>query len=169
MTWSYVRGISSHPQAVWRASNHLHWADYDAQGCRVAQGADRSCAPTPEELAAWDAQAPIMVARAAQAVHPAYIRWGHLPKGGRSRNHATGNLEAGISVYRARYNPELEVYEYDDEALAGAAVAYMFAGVSPYLVTGREVGTGSDGEPLLRDVRIIGPLGLAEHGFRLAL
>jgi len=170
-TWRYVKGTSTNVGAVWRASNGLHWADYDAQGNLVATGTDPFCRPTDDELTAWQAEAKVIASNAAKVdlSPPLYIRWGALPKGGKSRNHATGQPEKGISVYAARYNPFLDAYEYADTALAGAAITYLTVGAKAYLVTGREVGIGSDGEPLLAedDVKILAELQPVKEGFKI--
>ena len=39
----------------------LHWATYDLDGARIAQGSDRSTAPTDDELVTLDAIAPRIV------------------------------------------------------------------------------------------------------------
>lgn len=167
--WRYVKNTSINPNAVWRASKGLHWADFDAQGNLIATGTDQFCRPTDAELAAWQAEAKIVATNVAKVdlSRPLYIRWGALPKGGKSRNHATGQLERGVSVYAARYNPLLDVYEYADTALVGAAITYLIAGVKAYLVTGKEIGTGSDGEPLLREVEILAELQPVKEGFKI--
>lgn len=177
--WKNVRGSSTVAGAVWRAGfklernlsmNNLHWAMYDAAGRRVAQGTDRLCIPTADELAVWDAEAPGIAARGSRYIDygQLYIRWGKLPKAGRSRNHATGQREAGISVYWADYNPGADTIDYDDAStLAGAALTHMFNGTPCYLVTGDEVGIGSDGEPLIRNARIIASLTVTPDGLRV--
>jgi len=154
----------------WRVSNNCHWAEYNESGVRVAQGTHRLCAPTAEELARWDATIGEIIARAERADLPSalYLRWGNLPRGGRSKNHATGELEAGVSVYGARYNPVTDLIEYaEDGTGCHAALTYLLSGAPCYLVTGTEVGRGSDGEPVLRDVRILATLKPCEAGFEL--
>lgn len=150
---------------------NCHWADYDpTTGIRVRRGTDWACVPTPDELAQWDAEAPTITARIASNPYPEriYIRWRKLPKGGRSRNHATKELEAGISCYAASYNPISSVIEYlEDGATAGAALTYLLTGAPCYLLTGREVGRGSDGEPLLADVQVLCQLRPCADGFRV--
>jgi hypothetical protein len=83
-----------------------------------------------------------------------YIRFGNLPKGDRSRNYATGTVEAGVSVFEARYNLLTGAVELAGDALAGAAIMAAFGayGDTVLLVTGQYAGTGSDGEPVLRKV-----------------
>lgn len=77
-----------------------------------------------------------------------YIRFGSLPKGGKSRNHRDNTLEAGIScfdaeiaasgAFRLLLTPVLEV-------------SYLTVADRPaYRLYGERVGTGADGEPLLR-------------------
>lgn len=166
--WRYVKGQSINEGAVWRASDGLHWADFDAQGNLIAIAQDQFCRPTNAELAVWQTEAKTVAANATK-IDPGqqvYIRWNELPRGGKSRNYATGKLEKGVSVYAAQYNPLLDVYEYADTALAGAAITYLIAGAKAYLVTGKEIGIGTDGEPLLQEVKIIAELEPTREGFR---
>lgn len=90
--------------------------------------------------------------------HPVYIRFGTLPRGGRSRNHATGALESGVSCYRARRRVD-GGYVLTGPGLGFAAIAAA-AGMydAALLITGEECGRGSDGEPLLRRVRTLARL-----------
>lgn len=84
---------------------------------------------------------------------PCYVRYGKLPKGGRSINHADGALEAGVSVYYGERLPsgEARALPRSNMELAGA-LSLMDRQL--YIVTGELAGTGSDGEPVLRNCRI---------------
>lgn len=153
--------------------NSLAWAIYDASGNLVSQGKDWVTSPTPEMLASWDRLAGVIAARI-RGKRPIsdqlYIRFGRLPKGGRSRNHATGQMEAGVSVYGGDYDPIADAYRYsEDGTCGGAIIAYTLRGVRPYLVTGDLVGRGSDGEPVIANARILGTLHYSPdlRGFRL--
>jgi len=121
--------------------NILHWAAYDWDGHRVGGGCDWVTTPTDHENAVWDE----LAARIAPKLRDVpdidiyYIRHGAPPAGGKSRNHATGDLESGVSYYAAEAS-------YDNLPDDGPIV---------YLVTGKHVGYGSDGESLLADVRVI--------------
>lgn len=90
-----------------------------------------------------------------------YIRFGDVPEDGRSYNNTDDCYEDGVSVYDA------EIESVPSASDAGA----MFVPIGPktlqiillahrptYLVTGNKVGTGVDGEPLLRDVEIVSEL-----------
>lgn len=125
-------------------------------------------------LAEWDEQAPAMAARLLRdsgLPEALYIRWGTPPRSGRSRNYATGELEGGISVYAAEWNPGTDCIEFaEDGALGGTGLGYVLSGrTDVYLLTGDEIGRGSDGEPLLTDVRVLSRLCYDhEHsGFRV--
>lgn len=79
-----------------------------------------------------------------------YVRFGTLPEGGHSRNDETGELEAGVSVYRAAWQSS------DHDVLSvklcsdGDVIQLRTLENRPiYLVDGEEIGVGSDGEPLL--------------------
>jgi len=161
-----------HKDGTWRASSSCHWAEYSADGARIRQGTHRLCTPTADELGRWDAAVLDIIARAQRADLPntLYIRWNDLPKDGRSRNHATGELEAGVSVYGAQYNPITDLIEYaEDGTGCHAALTYLLSGAPCYLVTGTELARGSDGEPILQDVQIIARLKPAEEGFEIVL
>jgi len=83
-----------------------------------------------------------------------YIRFGALPPSGRSRNHADGSLETGVSVLRARIWADgyCEVLASQPAQIADTLA---LQGKRPvYRVWGDEMGIGSDGEPLLRVSRI---------------
>lgn len=82
-----------------------------------------------------------------------YIRFGEVPKSGKSRNHVTGSLEPGVSVYRAKWNPVFESFELLDANHAGTAIDLMAQGKRPAFYSGRVAGIGSDGEPTLFDVK----------------
>ncbi len=175
-----IRGRALAPGAFFRvnASNprlprpsSTHWADYDRNGILVAQGTHPFVAPTPEELKAWKP----FVARVAKRYRslnlpdaPLFIRFGRPPKEGQSRNYATGMLERGISAYQAEYNPDTGLMEYaGDTGLGGAVIHLMLTGKQAYLLTGRVVGTGSDGEPLLAEVSVVAKLKPEQNGFAI--
>ena len=88
----------------------------------------------------------------------AYIRFGHLPKNGKSKNYATGEYETGVSCYSADWDIIDGCYRRGSEGLDGAALTYLIKGADIYLVTGREIGKGSDGEPIIEDARIVATL-----------
>lgn len=167
---------ASHTPNRWGMTPNAHWAAYDRDGRRIATGQPMpgytSCEPTADELAIWDAEA-VRAAANAQAwpvdpTDPAlYIRFGRLPRAGRSRNYLTGEYEAGVSVYNARYNAATDVLDASS-ALGGTYIHYLIEGRDAYLLTGAECGVGSDGEPVLADVRIIATLASTPEGFRIA-
>ena len=81
-----------------------------------------------------------------------YIRYGDLPPAGYSRNQATGEREAGVSVYHAYLLPGGQL------VVASGYVAFcaeIFADRPLYRVEGEVIGVGSDGEPLLAGCRIV--------------
>lgn len=138
-----------------RVDNKLHWAMYDRDGLRIAQGSDFSCTPTPEELAQWDAYAPALTPRAFAVPVEFYVRFFRLPKGGRSKNHNDGHREAGVSVYGPCW------YDAAANQIRGLSVqaSVLIAAESPaWIVTGDLVGYGSDDEPLIRNVTVLNPI-----------
>lgn len=90
-----------------------------------------------------------------------YIRFGDIPEDERSYNHTDECYEDGVSVYAA----EIESVPAGSDA-AGMFVPVgsktlqilMLAQRDTYLVRGERVGTGVDGEPVLRDVEIVADL-----------
>lgn len=85
---------------------------------------------------------------------PCYVRYGDLPENGRSTNHADGSLEDGVSVFYGETLPSGEARPLPkrQEQIAGA---FILRSRPLYIVEGEEIGTGSDGEPLLKDCKII--------------
>ena len=63
----------------------------------------------------------------------AYIRFGKLPRSGKSKNYATGQLEDGVSCYSARWNIVSGSYEREG-GLDGAAIKYLIKGEPIYLI-----------------------------------
>lgn len=138
----------------------LHWAKYARDGHRVCHGTDWCTTPTAEELAVWDAIAAALTKRLSGATAPRYIRFGSPPRNARSRNHATGEFEAGLSCYRAIYNPISGMWMFAEQAtLPTAAIRGALGGYdNALLLAGEEVGVGSDGEPLIANARVLGEL-----------
>lgn len=94
-----------------------------------------------------------------------YIRFGDFPKGGRSKNYATGRMEIGVSAYAAKWNISKNKWEIiqDDlsELTALDELTHEIAngtGRPVYLVQGQELNDlGSDGEAMLdvNNVKIV--------------
>ena len=83
-----------------------------------------------------------------------YIRYGELPKGGRSYNYRDNRYEAGVSCIPAEFASDGSWRPIHNAATKIDQLAYEAKGVQVYRVWGTEVGTGSDGEPLLKVDRI---------------
>lgn len=86
-----------------------------------------------------------------------YIRFGDIPEGERSTNNIDGSKEEGVSVYAAELDRAPEDVDADVMYVpVGSKVQQVLLLLSrtTYLVTGDEVGTGVDGEPVLRNVEI---------------
>lgn len=89
---------------------------------------------------------------------PCYVRLGDLPASGRSRNHADGSNEAGVSVYHGEILPTGEARPLPRHNAELCGLLTMLAERPMYVVTGDEIGTGSDGEPLLANCKIVSPV-----------
>ena len=92
-----------------------------------------------------------------------YIRFGAIPEGERSWDNRNDQWENGVSVYACERDATDEDAPEDvDEAyyLAGTMLQTAFALMTrdTYLVTGEQVGTGADGEPVLKDVEAVAKL-----------
>ena len=83
---------------------------------------------------------------------PVYIRYGLFSNRERSSNHSTGEAERGISVYPAVLTDDCAVKLTDGWETCPSLEGQ---GRLCFAVTGREVGVGSDGEPVLRGVRLL--------------
>jgi hypothetical protein len=158
---------SSYATGKFRINSGLRFASYDEQGQLVGKGSG-TCVPTDAQLAEWavvaEQVAALWAGKWSLLDRPVYIRFGNLPKGGRSRNYATGMIETGVSVFDARYNLLTGAVELAGGALAGAAIMAAFGayGDTVMLVTGENVGTGSDSEPVLRKVKTLAQLSYDE-------
>lgn len=82
---------------------------------------------------------------------PVFIRYGMFSTRERSFNHATGMQELGLSVYRGVLEGDAVRLLYPDDPCS----ILNGQGRLCFCVTGREVGYGSDGEPVLRGVRML--------------
>jgi len=91
-----------------------------------------------------------------------YLRFGDLPKNGKSRNHLTGVTEQGVSVYECvLMNGKYKLIMPDLTYSACVSLSGVLDRPC-YLVSGALIGRGSDGEPLLRSPVIIKPVNI--HG-----
>ena len=79
-----------------------------------------------------------------------FIRFGALPEGGVSKNHQAGICEAGVSCYEARQLQDGSFYLLMSESSLRSMVVHGFLGSRPaYILRGKVIGKGSDGEPCL--------------------
>jgi hypothetical protein len=81
-----------------------------------------------------------------------YIRFGKCPKDGFSTNHRDGTLESGVSVFEAEFAGRDYRVIIDSPALECAYVSVMDR--PAYRVYGEVIGSGADGEPVLKVSRI---------------
>lgn len=77
-----------------------------------------------------------------------FIRFGKCPKNGKSFNHRDNIPEVGVSVFSAEFVGKHYRVLFDNHVLP---VSYVSVADRPaYRIYGNIVGTGADGEPLLR-------------------
>jgi hypothetical protein len=92
-----------------------------------------------------------------------YIRFGAIPEGERSWDNRNDQWENGVSVYACERDAT------DKDAPEGVNGAYYLSGTmlqtvfalmtrDTYLVTGEQVGTGADGEPVIENVEVVAKL-----------
>lgn len=76
------------------------------------------------------------------------VRFGSIPEGGRSKNHAEGSFEKGISCVKIiRTDADKDVKSIYDVTLG-------YQGIDKIVISGWYLGgSGSDGEPLLVDAK----------------
>jgi len=86
-----------------------------------------------------------------------YIRFGEIPDGEQSYDSSAEQYEDGVSVYGEACVDGVHVPT--EGQILGALLLLQR---DSYLVSGRRVGTGADGEPLIRDVEIEQELTLPE-------
>lgn len=140
-------------------ADRLRWAEFSAvTGELVQAGSDWSCKPTSEQLQEWQEAATKYAQMWGHRLNDLnstfYIRYGDLPKGGRSTNYVTGQKEQGVSVYPATYDLTTGAIVFDGSLPGAGTLVFVSIDRIPHLVTGQYVGDGSDGEPLLRRVKI---------------
>lgn len=92
-----------------------------------------------------------------------YLRIGEIPKGERSANYVTGRPENGVSVYPIGSDGRPFVPNDWDENDVADFHSRLVSSDRMYLVQGDEVGKGQGGEPLLKNVRIVGEYDPADH------
>jgi len=147
-----------------RLDGHTHWAEYDYEGNLLRKSDPQFGHEMPED--ALSELPSIIRTMHKPVVRDFYIRFGELPKSGKSMNWASETQENGVSVYDASFNPMTGLYN-PYGALPGAEINYLIKGANIYLVTGEEVGRGSDGEPLLKDVKTVATLKFTEEGYKI--
>lgn len=87
-----------------------------------------------------------------------YLRFGAPPAGGRSKNWTSNTYESGVAVYPLEESGGLFRLREGGAMHAGTGAFLIAGGAQPYLVRGKQVGVGSDGEPLLEGAQFISRL-----------
>lgn len=143
------------------------WAHYDKEGKLVNQGTAWGTKPSGEQLDEWGIAVKDALNSWLGQYDKIYIRFGDLPKEGISRHWQHSGKEKGISAYTATKDYATNSIWYDPNAgrdgyreVPAAALLRISQGAPVYAITGKRVGYGSDNEPVLKDVKVIGRLKL---------
>lgn len=147
----YARATQDDVDAVQRTVEYQTlraYAEADLEAKRAEQEANRI-----QEARVASEMAELLRRARAEGI-PCYLRYRQPPSGGRSYNSRDGVYEAGVSVYRAyrlgdRYVIDLTGHDVFSSLFISQSNEDL------YLVTGEEIGTGADGEPVLRNVHIV--------------
>lgn len=89
------------------------------------------------------------------AAKKCFVRFGTLPEDGRSINHADGTAEDGVSVYNGEILPSGEARPTIRTNQELGSLLMGLISRKMYIVEGDEIGVGSDGEPVLKNCRIV--------------
>ena len=83
-----------------------------------------------------------------------FIRFGEVPRSGKSYNYRDNFFEKGVSAYHAIFFPDgsYEVLYHNPFEMFGA---HSYSSRPAYRLYGEEIGTGSDGEPVLNVNRAV--------------
>lgn len=100
-------------------------------------------------IARWIEEERIPIVRPRKPV-PVFIRFGKWSRRSRSINFALGHSEVGVSVYPAKLVDGMVEPDYSE-----MDICILVEGRCAFPVTGIVVGRGSDGEPVLRNLRIL--------------
>lgn len=84
-----------------------------------------------------------------------FVRFGPLPRGGRSKNHLTGKHEDGVSVYEAVQRGAFIHILLPSWTFQACDTLRGCLQDRAFIVRGIVVGTGSDGEVLLKKVKVV--------------
>ncbi len=89
---------------------------------------------------------------------PRYVRFGNLPRSGRSMDLPAVKRLAGVCVYEGRLDKRrgfvIDTQDLNERTGIPGLAAVAATDRRAYFVEGEEVGRGPDGEPLLRVERI---------------
>lgn len=94
-----------------------------------------------------------------------YIRFGKWHKAETSKNGATGVIFDGVSAFETKWSPEKNRWimyrnHPNDSSMFSLFEAAGKKKLKPYLVSGLNIGVGPDGEPLLKNIKLIQELTL---------
>ncbi|NLA52516.1 MAG: hypothetical protein GX860_10410 [Alcaligenaceae bacterium] len=141
-------------RAWYKDDNIMGWAEFDKQGNFVTCCKDQPFCHWPSEYNN-EISNTIKSLTLPPFTCDVYLRFNDIPKNGISKNWATGINEKGLSVYQLKYDLINGCYKITGKALQGALITYILKQSPIYFVTGEQIATGSDNEPLLSNVKIL--------------
>lgn len=131
------------------------WMQFGLDGGEIARGQDWITKPSAAAADEATKKVADIIAKnpdLAEWLTPRYGRFGDLPKGGKSKNFSTGAMEKGISAIEIRKDLEsggIDLVPYGDPS-------FLWVQDRPfYELSGQKVGLGSDGEPILKDAKVV--------------
>lgn len=133
------------------------WAMFDINGKLITAG-EGSSSPG-DRMVEWEmAVKKAMLSPLNQLPNNIFIRFGDIPKGSISKNWSSGAKEKGISVYGVKKDLNTDTVWFDGRGEVGAALMSLAQGRKIYLVSGDVVGRGTDGEPVIKNAKMISQL-----------
>ncbi len=152
--------LESDSEIARKRNTKLGWAKFSKNGELIATGTDWLSKPSRNSLDLAQIEVNHLVNIWKSPLKSFYFRFGDLPKDLKSKHAISGKKEKGVSVYTATPNV-WGIYALDD------SIKFPFYGMAlldrpAYEISGKVVGYGADGEPLLKDAKIVREIGIKE-------
>ena len=156
-----VRGLQADDARAARSENKLGWAKFDIEGNLVSTGQDWATKPAELDLIAAKSEVKkLSELWKKNPPKPFFFRFGLPPSSGKSKHALSGKLEKGVSAYTAV--PDVWGTYRLDENIRFPFYGMSLLGRPAYELSGKVVTTGSDGEPILSNVKVVREIGKDE-------